>query len=114
MATLYTSAPTIDSQGEQTNPTSGTVMADTGALSAGYYEVFVTASATVDSQWQLQRRNSTNTGNTGDVTVFYTGISLVGQLLYVYYVDDNERLRLVMDGSITGVAVGCLHVTRIQ
>ena len=54
-----------DSQGELTNPTRETVLADTGELSAGIYLIRVSGGASANAQFQLQHRNAANDANVG-------------------------------------------------
>ena len=111
---MYSTIPIIDSQGEQTNPTDATVMADTGVLDSGFYEVLVTASASADAHFDLQRRNTANDGNTGDTIVFYAAAGAPVQLIFTYFVNDGERLRVIMDDALTGTAAVGISATRVQ
>lgn len=64
-----TTSMTLDSAnstGEQVTPAAATVLADTGALNAGNYQIFVQASAydpAAANILQIARRNSTNTAD---------------------------------------------------
>lgn len=104
-----------DSQGEQTNPTTSTVLATTGAVSAtGYYEVIVTASASANAQFQFQHRNAADDGNTSDALGFYILANSVGQFREVVFLNASERCRVMVDANLTGTAWAYLTAIRIQ
>jgi hypothetical protein len=104
----------VDSQGEQTNPADDAVVADTGALDAGMYEVLVTASSSADAQFALQRRNAANDTTVGDVIGFYTATSTPVQLIFTLFVDHSQRLRVIMDDALTGTCWVSIVATRVQ
>jgi len=97
-------------EGEQTNPADDALMADTGALAAGSYEVIATIGASASAHFALQRRNADNDENVGDVPVLYGPAGQSGQYRFLYRVEAGERLRVVMDDSLTGTASVALNV----
>lgn len=111
----YKSTPIVDSQGEQTNPTTSTVMADTGTVTnPGFYEVFAVISATANAQFQLEHRNAANDGNTSDACVCYCAANAPAVLKGIYFVNASERLRVMMNANLTGDAVATVYATRVQ
>lgn len=115
MALVMGNYPTTrDSQGEQANPGTSTVMADTGTLKQGIYEVLVIASASADAQMVIQHRDAANTGNVGDNVVFY--VSGGGPVEVRGRFDINladERFRVMMDNALTGDAVATIFAWRV-
>ena len=104
-----------DSQGEQTNPTTATVMADTGAITLpGFYEVIVTASASADAQFQLQHRDAANTAAASDVVGFYIPANTPGQFKDLVFINSSERVRVMMDANLTGTAWVNVTAVRVQ
>lgn len=98
-------APILDSQGEQTNPGTSTVLADSGAVPfKGLYEVRIVIGGSVASQFQVQRRNAANGATVGDVVGLYGAAGQSSQFILNYYLDAGERVRVVPDDAITGTA----------
>lgn len=95
--------PILDSQGEQTNPTAGTVMADSGAVPfGGPYEARIIINASAAAQFQVQRRNTANGANVGAVVGLYVAAGQGAQFVLLYVLEANERLRVTMDDNLTG------------
>lgn len=101
------------SQGVQTNPQTTTVMADTGAISASgshpgntnlSFEFIVSVFCTVAATFSVQRRNTANDANVGDVAPIRVPADMTGQYLFRYTLATGERLRVVPAGNITGDA----------
>lgn len=104
-------APILDSQGELTNPTTATVIADSGVVAfRGLYEVRVIIGGSVAAQFQLQRRNAANGANVGDVVGLYGAAGQSSQFVLNYYLDAGERVRLMMDDNLTGTAYCAITV----
>lgn len=104
-----------DSQGELTNPTTSTVIADTAAITKpGFYEVIVTASASADAQFQFQHRNAANDGNTSDAFGFYILAGSVAQFREIVFLNTSERCRVMMDANLTGTAWAYITAVRVQ
>ena len=98
-----------DTQGEKTNPDTTIVMADTGAIPAGIYEVLVSVSETALAEYAVQRRNVANDANIGDVVVFYGPANSGRDVPLRFEIEKDERVRVMMNASLTGDAV--VHVT---
>ncbi len=107
----------IDSQGEQTNPTTATVMADTGALTAGQlgvYEVRVILSASADAEFAVQHRNAANGANVEDPAVVYVPGTASGQYLFEFCANNvGERFRVMMNANLTGDAAAYVAAKRV-
>lgn len=111
----YKDAPIIDSQGEQTNPGTSTVMADTGAITKpGFYEVLAIVNTTANAQFELQHRNSGNTGVVSDTAGVYCAANAPAEVKGLYFINENERVRVMMNAALTGDAWATLFVTRVQ
>lgn len=106
--------PIIDSQGERTDPTTTTVLADTGVLVPGNYEVHLIASASANAQCQLQHRNAANDANVDDVTGFYVPANQTVEFYWGYFVNRDERVRVMMDQNLTGTAWISLRAQRVD
>lgn len=108
-------APTIDSTGEQTNPTAaGAALADSGNLTPGQYEARVTLSASANAQFSVQHRNVADDANLDDPAVIYILANSSGQYVFEFTVNDTgESFRVKMDGDLTGVAAANLQVKRV-
>lgn len=102
--------------GEQTDPADDFVMADSGALThGGTYEVIVTAGASVAAQFQVQRRNTANGANVGNVPLIYALAGQSGQYRFWFTVEKSERIRVVMDDAVSGtqtavVSLNLMHM----
>lgn len=107
-------APIIESAGEQTNPSDADVIADTGALAAGIYEVRVTVGASAAADVALERRNAANSGNVGDVPVIKVPAGQTCQYVFTYKLELSERLRVIMDDALTGTIAATLNVEAYQ
>jgi hypothetical protein len=88
-----------------TDPTNGAILVDSGPVEGGYYLVGVVGSASVPLVYDLQRRNAANSvtvqsqrrrfggdPNENDDMLFPNKIPL----------QQNERMRCVLVGAITG------------
>lgn len=102
-----------ESEGVQTDPTTSTVMADTGAITAGSYspgttdlsfQFTITAWCSAAANFSIQRRNTANGANVGDVVVIRVPADLACQYLFVYTLASGERLRVLPTANITGTA----------
>lgn len=98
-----TANPNWFSQGVVLNPTLGQLLADTGPLVTGTYRLEVCAGSTGAGAIRVQWRNATN-----DANVFEHVVPVpAGGPEYCFDFDmitdtDNERLRVVAFGAITG------------
>ncbi len=85
-----------------TNPTTGTVLVDTGALGAGEYLVAFSGGGTVSWTYDAQHRNAANDANI-DAQRRYCA---AGNEDFIFpcklTVAANQRFRAVLVGNITG------------
>jgi hypothetical protein len=99
-----------------TNPTSGTVLADTGAVSSAspsvgtIYEYGVVASSTVAAQLLIEHRDATDASTVESFNVFLPA-GVVAFFVPVRLVQ-NERVRVVLVSGITGSISVALLETR--
>ena len=103
----------VESEGQTTNPGTTNVMADTGALDGGNYEVRALVGASAAATFALQRRNAANDGNVGDVPVLYVVAGSSAQFTLRYRVEAGERIRLMMHAALTGTAAAALNVEKM-
>lgn len=97
--------PILDSQGELTNPTAGTVTADSGVVPFnGIYEARIVIAGSAAAQFLVQRRNAANGANVGDVIGLYGAAGQSSQFVLNYVLAAGERVRVVMDDNLTGTA----------
>jgi hypothetical protein len=92
-----------ETEGPLTDPTSGTLMADSGAVPhTGLYRAYVGCNSTAAATFSIQRRNAANGANVGDVlTKYVTGTA---QFVYLFNLVASERVRVVMGANLTGNA----------
>ncbi len=109
---LYVRGPRTFTQGVLTNPTVGTVLADTGQAPAkGEYIVYVVAWASAAAQMTLQHRNA---DNTADVAAVAFGVPAGGTVSFSlpFSLGVNERVRVVMRAALTGSAAAAVTAER--
>lgn len=106
--------PVIATEGEQTNPADDQLMADSGAMWAGVYEARVTVGASAVADFAVQRRNSANDANVGAVPVVKVPAAMSCQYVFTFQLHVGERVRVVMDDGLTGVAVAVLNLDQVQ
>ena len=107
-----------DSAGEQTNPTTSTVMADTGHRAlftggTGFYEVLCAASTTANAQFQLEVRNRANDATVGDAHVFYCPANQTVAVPFRVQLESEQRLRIMMNANLTGDAAATVVAQRV-
>lgn len=113
MASPSASYPsTRNSAGSTTNPGTSDVLADTGALSAGLYEVRICVGCSVAAAFNFQHRNAAN-GATNETIVIRAAAGQTGEYVFKFNVNTNERLRALPAAVITGVAEITIEATRI-
>lgn len=101
----FTATPT-------TNPTSGTVIVDSGALTQGMYELRLLPGASAAALFTLQHRDSTNASNIAAISI-RAAAGQTAEYVLKFAVNSNERIRLVMGANLTGDAEGALQIERI-
>ena len=101
-------APVYVSEGDKTNPSSGDVLADTGAIAAGLYEVRVFAGTTLSSSVLVQRRTAANALVEPAVRL-YTAANLSAEYVFTFKLETSERVRVVAGANLTGNAFAALQ-----
>ena len=117
MFVLSTNTIALQSQGEQTNPTTATVLADTGAVApvnGGRFIVWVTIATDANAQFDIQRRNAANGANVGSVPTVYVPANDTRQFSFAFSLEAGERIRVVPNANITGVCAVTLNYQRIS
>jgi hypothetical protein len=107
-----------DSQGEQTNPTTATVMADTGELDAeegggGIYEALVVLSASATAKFQVEVRNAANGATVGDAHIVYAAANTPVAIPFRFEIERDQRIRVMMNANLTGTAAVNLVAQRV-
>ena len=103
--------PILAAEALATNPLSGAVVADSGAVPAtGLYEVRVIVSSSAAANFALQRRNAGNTANVAPfpVTIYTQAQSAQYALMVPLLV--GERFRVTMGANLTGNAQACVQL----
>lgn len=106
------------SNGSTTNPASTDVLADTGAIAVGpsqpnttnlHFDVTVTVWCNVAATFSVQRRNTANSANVGDVATIRVPADMAGQYRFVFTLVSGERIRVLPSASITGTAAATIN-----
>lgn len=106
-------SPVHDCGGTLTNPTTGTVLADTGQLPAGLYEMRVAVGSSVAATYSVQHRNAANSGFVSDTTTIRGAAGQTGEYVFKYSIQVNERLRVLPQDNITGDAEATINAVRV-
>jgi hypothetical protein len=95
--------------GVLTNPTGGTVLANSGVLpDPGEYHVFVVVSASAAAQISIRHRNATDSGDVeGPITVLL-GANAPVELFVPVRLKKNERVTVTVDTALTGTIAGSI------
>lgn len=105
---------TRDGNVKQTNPTTADVQADTGALTAGLYDIKIITGASVAATWLVQVRNALNDANIGDTHTFFTAAGQSAEFVIVnLLLAINERVRILPEANITGTAASSIFVNKV-
>jgi hypothetical protein len=96
--------PIIGSVAIATNPTSTTLMADSGAVvRAGNYEVRIILSQSAAAVYNFARRNAANSGDVSPFPIaLYGAAGQSSQLAILVYLEVGERVRVTMAANLTG------------
>lgn len=114
MAAPSASYPAIhDSAGKQTNPTTATVLADTGAASASLYEVRVFVGCSAAATFNIQHRNAANDGNISDTVTLRAAAGQTAEYVLKYHLNQSERIRVLPEANITGDAEATIQAIRV-
>src|SRR5688572_28359973 len=106
-------APYHDTTGKQSNPTTATVLADTGAMAAALYEVRVFVGCSVSAVFNVQHRNAANDGNVSDTVTIRAAAGQTAEYVLKYPININERVRILPETNITGDGEATVQATRI-
>lgn len=103
-------AALTDTQGQKTNPTTSTVLADTGAVPlAGLYDLSLLLGASAAAEFAVQVRNAAN-DTTVTTYVVYGAAGQTGQyLMRAVRLDLGQRVRVVMNATLTGTAAAVVN-----
>ncbi len=105
------------------NPASGQVLADTGVLPAGIYDVRVLVGADAAGRVRIEHRNAANSGNLSDSPiVFPLGASAPVECALVLEAHSTnapggvggERFRVAMDAALVGNIAATINVVKRQ
>jgi len=105
------------------NPLIDAVLADTGALPAGIYEVRVVAGADAACRMRLEHRNAANDANLSDTPIIFpVGANAPVEFVVVLECHSTkasggvggERFRVAMDAALTGNAAATVNVVKQQ
>ena len=102
-----------DTQGKQTNPTTSTVLADTGVLPGALYEVRVLVGCSAAATMNVEHRNAANDGTISDTVLLRVAAGQTGMYVLKFDVKTNERIRVVPEANITGAAESTLQAIRV-
>jgi len=87
-------------------PANGAVLADTGQLAGGQYDVFVSFATSVALGWDnlyIQWRNAANNGITWTAMLMTPGADFKSFVLRNIKVATNERFRFYVGSTFTGL-----------
>lgn len=111
---VQTGIPSSFTNAELTNPTTTTVIADTGPVqSQGVYEVLGIINASANAQFQVQRRSKAN-GQTIEYYPVYVLANSSGEYRVNFFLEVGERVRIMMDDNLTGTAFATINLRREQ
>jgi hypothetical protein len=105
--------PYHDSAGKTTNPTTADVLADTGVMVAGIYEVRVFLGCSVAATFNIQHRNAANDGGISDPVLIRAAAGQTGEYVLKYGINLNERIRVVPEANITGAGEASVQAIRV-
>lgn len=100
----------------KTNPVANDLIADTGQLNAGIYDVHFTIGSTVETHnVGYYHRNAADDASIGFGRIFFSAHGYRTFHLYGVKVAQNERFTMMVIANITGVLQGSIyHVRRLS
>lgn len=111
---MHTNRVFTNAGAKATNPTTASVLADTGALVAGQYQFRVACGANAAAIFDIQHRNAANDGNiTNEVPIVFTPANASGEFIFDFQIAASERVRVVPNANITGDAAVTIQWERI-
>ncbi|NVM23391.1 MAG: hypothetical protein HWN68_16600 [Desulfobacterales bacterium] len=100
-------------EGVKVNPTNGTLLADTGSLVAGLYDIDIIYTTSANAGGDIQHRNADNTVTVACHRVRGFTYSSFCFPLRSYKIATNERFRVIQASDLTGsVQVSIIYVRR--
>lgn len=102
-----------DASAIETNPTTATILADSGAQKGGIYEARLVLGASAAATFAVQQRNAANDGNSGDVVVVYVAAGQSECPILRFQLEPNERVRVTMAANLTGTGAASLMLQRV-
>lgn len=102
------------SEGEKTNPADELLMATSGAMAAGNYEVIVTLGASAAADFRLERRNAADAAAVGNTLVIKGPAGQSGQYRFLFKLETSERISVYMDDALTGTAAVGLNLEQLS
>lgn len=102
-----------DASADETNPTTATILADTGALEGGIYRAHLVLGASAAAKFAVQRRNAANSANVGDVVNIYVAAGTTEEVTLRFALEKDERVRVTMLANLTGTASAAIQAQRV-
>lgn len=104
-----------DASAATTNPTTASVLADTGAITdPGQYEVRVFVGCSVAAIFSVQHRDAANTGIVSDSVLIRAAAGQTGEYILKYHVTvTGQRFRILPAANITGEAECTVQAIRV-
>ncbi len=96
--------------GGQTNPTNGTVIADSGQLPTGVHRLGLLVSCTARCTVEVQHRNAANGATIWGHLFQIAADSPMNLSLPITIENVNERVRIVMGANLTGSVQASIRV----
>lgn len=104
--------PLWESEGVKTNPSAGDVLADTGALAVGLYDIRILVGGSAAASWTVNRRNAANGADVGDQPLVYTPAGASQWAQFTMSLEASERVRLKVS-ALTGTACALITAERL-
>jgi hypothetical protein len=102
------------SSASESNPTTATILADTGALATGgIFEARFILGASAAAIFALQRRNAANDATVGDVVLVYVAAGQSECPVLRFEIEADERIRVTMGANLTGTAAATVAAQRV-
>lgn len=102
-----------DSAGKQTNPTTATVLADTGAMAGAMYDVRVLVGCSAAATLNVEHRNAANDGTVSDTVLIRVAAGQTGEYIFKYFIKTNERIRVLPEANITGAGEATIQAIKV-
>jgi hypothetical protein len=105
--------PALFTEGPQVNPTNTLLMADTGAVSGGNYEIRFIFTQTANAAWNIQHRNVANDASTVAMRVD-AGAGQASEFSLLFRLAPSERVRVTNNGGFTGTGQVLMQTERMD